>query len=42
MDLYVIRRKSAWANLQELVAAGAKSAAIGNEQMADRVRWIRS
>ena len=42
MDLYVIRRKSAWANLQELVAAGAKSAEIGNEQMADRVRWIRS
>jgi hypothetical protein len=26
MDLYVIRRPSAWANLQELEAAGAKSA----------------
>jgi hypothetical protein len=25
MDLYVIRRPSAWANLQELAAAGAKS-----------------
>ena len=42
MDLYVIRRPSAWANLQELEAAGAKSAKIGNDEMADRVRWIRS
>ncbi len=42
MDLYVIRRPSAWANLAELEAAGAKSAKIGNEEMSDRVRWIRS
>ena len=42
MDLYVIRRPSAWANIKELEAAGAKSAKIGNEQMSDRVRWIRS
>jgi hypothetical protein len=42
MELYVIRRPSAWANLNELEAAGAKSAKIGNEQMPDRVRWIRS
>jgi len=42
MDLYVIRRSSAWANTGELEAAGAKSARIGNEEMADRVRWIRS
>ena len=42
MDLYVIRRPSAWANLEELKAAGAKSAKIGNDEMADRVRWIRS
>ena len=42
MDLYVIRRRSAWASLAELEAAGAKSAKIGNEQMPDRVRWIRS
>ena len=27
---------------QELKAAGAKSAKIGNEEMSDRVRWIRS
>jgi hypothetical protein len=42
MDLYVIRRPGAWADLQELEAAGAKSARIGEEEMSDRVRWIRS
>jgi hypothetical protein len=42
MDLYVIWRKSAWGSLQELEAIGAKSAKIGNEEMPDRVRWIRS
>ncbi|MCK1359963.1 nickel-binding protein [Bradyrhizobium sp. 199] len=42
MELYVIRRPSAWASLSELEEAGAKSARIGNEQMPDRVRWIRS
>jgi hypothetical protein len=42
MDLYVIRRPSAWANVQELEAAGAKSAKVGNDEMSDRVRWIRS
>lgn len=42
MNLYVIRRPSAWANIQELELAGAKSARIGNEEMPDRVRWIRS
>lgn len=42
MELYVIRRPSAWADLKELEEAGARSAKIGNEQMSDRVRWIRS
>jgi Protein of unknown function (DUF4242) len=42
MELYVIRRPSAWANIDELKAAGAKSAKVGNEEMADKVRWIRS
>jgi len=32
MDLYVIRRPSAWANLQELEAAGAKSAKISTKR----------
>ena len=42
MELYVIHRPSAWADLQELEAAGAKSARIGDAEMSDRVRWIRS
>ena len=42
MDLYVIRRPSAWANAKELEAAGLKSARVGTEEMSDRVRWIRS
>jgi hypothetical protein len=42
MDLYVIRRPSAWGNAAELEAIAAKSARIGNDEMADRVRWIRS
>jgi len=42
MDLFVIRRPGAWATVAELEAAAAKSAKIGSEQMADRVRWIRS
>lgn len=42
MQLYVIRRPAAWADLKELEAAGAKSARIGDEEMPDRVRWIRS
>jgi Protein of unknown function (DUF4242) len=42
MDLYVIRRPNAWANVPDLEAAAAKSGRIGNEEMADRVRWIRS
>lgn len=42
MELYVIRRPSAWADMAELEAAGAKSARIGDTEMSDRVRWIRS
>ena len=42
MDLYVIRRPGARANPGELEATAAKSAKVGNEQMSNRVRWIRS
>ena len=42
MELYVIRRPSAWADLDELKAAGDESARIGDEEMPDQVRWIRS
>jgi hypothetical protein len=42
MFTYVITRPIGWANLEELKVAGARSAAIGNEEMPDKVRWIRS
>ena len=42
MQLYVIRRPSAWASVPDLQKAGEVSARIGDEQMPDRVRWIRS
>lgn len=42
MQLYIIRRPSAWANAADLEKAGKVSASIGNEEMPDRIRWIRS
>ena len=33
MDLYAIRRRSAWANAGELQVAAAKSSRIGNDEM---------
>jgi Protein of unknown function (DUF4242) len=41
MDLYVIRRRSNWADAEELETAAAKSTAEG-EKMREDVRWIRS
>ncbi len=42
MNTYVIRRRSNWKNAEELEAAASRSARVGNEEMPDRVRWIRS
>ena len=42
MKTYVITRPSAWASAKELEAAAAISARVGNEEMPDQVRWIRS
>lgn len=42
MQTYVIRRRNAWASGAELEKIASRSAKIGNEQMADLVRWIRS
>jgi hypothetical protein len=41
MDLYVIRRRGAWANDKELEAASELSTRVGQD-MADRLQWIRS
>lgn len=42
MELYMIRRSSAWANPDELEKTAALSARVGDEEMPDKVRWIRS
>jgi len=42
MELYTIRRRNAWKTAQELETAASVSAKIGNGEMSDQVRWIRS
>lgn len=42
MQTFVIRRRSNWADAAELEIAAGRSARVGNEEMPDRVRWIRS
>lgn len=42
MYTYVITRPNGWASADELGIAGKKSARVGNEEMPDKVRWIRS
>jgi hypothetical protein len=42
MELYAILRRSGWRSGSDLEAAAQRSTIVGNEQMADEVRWIRS
>jgi thiamine biosynthesis protein ThiC len=42
MDTYVILRRSAWQSPAELEAAAGRSAHVGDEEMSDDIRWIRS
>ncbi|ADE15979.1 conserved hypothetical protein [Nitrosococcus halophilus Nc 4] len=42
MNTYMIRRRSAWKTPQELEEAANRSKRVGNEEMPDQVRWIRS
>ena len=42
MKTYAIRRRNDWRTTQELEAAASRSARVGNEEMPDQVRWIRS
>jgi hypothetical protein len=42
MDTYVILRRSAWASGDELGAAAERSRKVGDEEMSDDIRWIRS
>ncbi len=42
MDTYVILRRGAWQSPAELEAAAGRSSRVGDEEMSDDVRWIRS
>jgi hypothetical protein len=42
MQTYVILRRGGWRTGEELEAAAAVSARIGDDEMSDQVRWIRS
>jgi hypothetical protein len=42
LDTYVILRRGAWGSADELGAAAERSRAVGDQQMPDDIRWIRS
>jgi hypothetical protein len=42
MELYVILRREGWKSGAELEEAAGRSTKVGNEDMPDDVRWIRS
>jgi thiamine biosynthesis protein ThiC len=42
LNTYVILRRSGWRSPEDLGAAAERSRKVGDEQMADDIRWIRS
>ena len=42
MQTYVILRRNGWRSGAELEEAGARSKQVGEEEMSDDIRWIRS
>jgi hypothetical protein len=42
MQLYAILRRQGWSSPADLEEAAARSLRIGNDDMPDEVRWIRS
>lgn len=42
MDTYVILRRSGWRSGEELEEAAGRSSQVGDEEMSDDIRWIRS
>jgi thiamine biosynthesis protein ThiC len=42
MDTYVILRRTGWSSPEELQAAAERSTQVGDEEMSDDIRWIRS
>jgi hypothetical protein len=42
LKTYVILRRDGWNSPEELQAAAARSSAVGDDEMSDDIRWIRS
>jgi uncharacterized protein DUF4242 len=42
VKLYAIRRRGGWDSAAALEAAAARSRQIGDDEMSDDIRWIRS
>jgi hypothetical protein len=42
MEMYAILRRGGWRSGAELEEAAGRSTKVGNEDMPDEVRWIRS
>ena len=42
MNLYAIIRRNGWRSGEELEQAAARSTRVGDEEMPDDIRWIRS
>jgi len=42
MNQYVILRRSGWKSPQDLEEAAKRSADVGDNEMSDDIRWIRS
>jgi len=42
VDLYAILRRSGWKSPGDLQEAAGRSKQVGDEQMSDDIRWIRS
>lgn len=42
MNTYVILRRSGWRSPGDLQEAAGRSAQVGDEEMSDDIRWIRS
>jgi hypothetical protein len=42
MNTYVILRRSGWRSPEELQVAAERSAKVGDEEMSEDIRWIRS
>ena len=42
MELYAILRRNGWRSAEDLQEAGERSARVGDDEMSDDIRWIRS